>query len=80
MEYGQEIGGGRHGTEDATLHFNHFEGREVVTVVRGSGAVRQEQTFIAPVIGVAHGSVDANIGGDARQDQAADAPDLENQI
>ena len=66
--------------ENATLHGDHLQRRQVVAVVGGRGAVRQQQAFEAAVVGVAHRGVDADVGRDAGQDQVLDAARAQHQF
>ena len=50
-----------------------FERRRVVAEVGGAAAVLEQQALEAAVVGLAHGGVDADVGGDAGQDEVVDA-------
>src|SRR5262245_37871275 len=52
----------------------------MVAVVGGAAAILEEEAFEAAVIGLAHGGVDPDIGGDAAEDQVADAAGAEHQL
>ena len=75
-----EGGGVRHRAEDAALHLDHLDRGEVVAVVGGAAAILEQQAFVAAVIGLAHGGVDADIGGDAGKDDVVDAALVEDQF
>ena len=55
------------GAEHAALHLDHLDGRVVVAAVGGAAAILEQQAFEAAVVGLAHGGVDADVGGDAGQ-------------
>ena len=59
--------GGGDGAEHAVLHLDHLERRLVVAEVGGAAAVGQQEALVAPVVGLAHGGVHADVGGDARR-------------
>jgi hypothetical protein len=52
----------------------------MVALVGGAAAVGQHDAFKAAVIGLAHGGVHADIGGDAGQDQVGYAPRAQDQF
>ena len=45
-----------------------------------AGAVGQDQALVAAVVGLAHGGVHADVGGDAGQDQVGDAAGAQHQV
>src|SRR5438445_358571 len=70
----------RHRAEDAALHLDHLDRRQVVAVVGRPAAILQHHAFIAAVIGLAHGGVHADIRGDAGQHDILDAALVEDQL
>jgi len=52
----------------------------MIAVVGGATAIFQQQTFEAAIIGFTHGGMDADIGGDAAQDQVADAAQVQHEL
>ena len=69
-----------HRAEDAALHGDHLERGQMVPVVGRAGAVREQQTFVAAIVGVAHGRVDADVGRDAGERDVLDALAMEQQV
>src|SRR5271165_4915808 len=69
LDEGYRIG---HGAEHAALHRHHLDRGRVVALVGRAAAVLNEKAFEAAVVGLAHGRVDADIGGDAGQHQVVD--------
>ena len=53
------------GTKDASLHLDHLQGSQVVSVVRCPCTIREHQAFITAVIRLSHRGVNADIGGNA---------------
>jgi hypothetical protein len=51
-------------TEDPALHGDHSQCRDVVAQLGSAGAVGQHQALVAPVVGLSHGGVHTDIGGD----------------
>ena len=49
-------------------------------MVGGAAAILQQQAFEAAVVGLAHGGVDADVGGDAGEDDVLDAALVEDQL
>ena len=70
----------RHRAEHAALHLDHLDRCQMVAVVGGAAAILQHQAFEAAVVGLAHGGVDADIGGDAGEDDVFDAALVEDQF
>jgi hypothetical protein len=52
----------------------------MVPVIGGTAAVREEQAFIAAIVGVSHGGVDADVRRDAGQDQVGNTSLAQEQI
>src|SRR5882757_3497367 len=63
----------RHRAEDTALHLDHLDRGQMIAVVGRTAAILQHHAFIAAVIGLAHGGVDADIGSDAREHDVVDA-------
>src|ERR1700757_3407310 len=59
--------------EDATLGLDHFQAHLVEFGEVGSAAIRNDDAAIAAGIGLAHGGVDADLGGHAAPQQVFDA-------
>jgi len=57
--------------EFVTLHLNHLQGGFVVSVVGGSSTVREEEAFIALVVSLSHGGVDAHISCDSTKNEVS---------
>src|SRR2546423_8889178 len=72
--------GGGDAAEDAALHGHHPQRRSVVAQLGAPGAVGQDQALVAPIVGLAHGGVHADIRGDAGQHDGGDAPGALHQI
>ena len=70
----------RHRAEHAALHLDHLDGVVVVALVGGAAAILQQQAFEAAVVGLAHGGVHADVGGDAGQDDVVDAAQAQHQF
>ena len=68
------------GAKHAALHLDHVQRRRVVAGIGGAAAIRQQQAFEAAIVGVPHRRVDADIGGDAGQDDVADAARAQDQF
>src|SRR6202008_3833339 len=75
-----ESGGTRHRAEYAALHLDHFQRVVVIAPVGGAAAVLQQHAFEATVVGLAHGGVDAHVGGDAGQHDVLDAAHAQDQL
>src|SRR5208337_4663116 len=58
----------------------HRAGGLVVGRVGGSCAVLQKQAFVTPVVGLPHGRMNADVGGDPRQNQIADSPGSQEEV
>ena len=71
---------GRHRAEHAALHLDHVERGEMVLDLGRRAAIRQQQALVAAVVGVAHRGVHADVGGDAGEDDVADALRLQHQF
>ena len=67
-------------SKHATLHLNHLDGMVMVCLIGGATAVFNQHALQTPIIGVAHGGVHADIGGNARQYQISDAAGPEYQL
>ena len=52
----------------------------MISVVRCSGAVREQQTFVASVVGVAHGRVHTDVRRNTREHDVLDAVAMKQQI
>src|ERR1700675_3299734 len=52
----------------------------MVPVVGRSGAVREQKTFVAAVVGVAHGRVDTHVGRDAGERDVLNVLAMEQQV
>ena len=61
------------GAEHAALHLDHVDRGEMVLDLGRAAAVREQQALVAAVVGVAHRRVHADVGGDAGEDDVADA-------
>lgn len=48
-------------------------------ITRGGGIFQQE-AIVAAVVGVAHGGGDADVGGDAHEDEVLDSPVAEEEV
>ena len=57
-----------------------FRAALVVAVVGGAAAVGQQQALEAAVVGLAHGGVHADVGGDAGEHEVADAARAQDQV
>ena len=68
------------GAEHAALHLDHLDGVVVVALVGRAAAVLQQQAFEAAVVGLAHGGVDADVGGDAGEHDVVDAAQAQHQL
>src|SRR5579871_205154 len=66
--------------EHAVLHLHHLDRRRVVAGVGGRAAVLEQQTLVAAVVRLAHGGVDADVRGDAGQDQVGDPPLAQDEV
>ncbi len=66
--------------EHAALHLHHLDGVVVVALVGGAAAVLQQQAFEAAVVGLAHGGVHADVGGDAGEHDVLDAARAQDQF
>ena len=62
---GDERLGVCHSPKDAALHLDHLQGGQIIPIVRCPGAIREHKAFIAAVIGLSHGGVNADVGGNA---------------
>ena len=63
----------RHPAEDAALRRDHREARFVELREIGGAAVGEHDAAVAAIVGLAHRGVDADLGGDAADDQRLDA-------
>ena len=70
----------RHRAEHAALHLDHLDRGDVVAGVGGAAAVLQQQALEAAVVGLAHGRVHADVGGDAGEDDVVDAARAQDQL
>ena len=68
------------GAEDAALHLDHLDRRQMVADVGRRAAVGDKQALVAQIVGVAHGGVHADVGGDAGQHDVADTGSLQHQL
>ena len=66
--------------EHAALHLDHLDRGVVVAAVGRAAAILEQQAFEAAVVGLAHGGVDADVGGDAGQHDVADAAGAQDQL
>src|SRR2546428_91184 len=64
--------------EDAALRFDHLERGGVKFREVGAHAVFRHEAVVAAIIGLAQRGVDADLGGDAGEDELADAAILQN--
>lgn len=64
----------------AALHLDHLERMLVVALVGRAAAIVQQHAFEAAVVGLTHGGVDADVGGDARKNDVLDAADAQDQL
>ena len=64
--------------ENAALGLDHLQAHLVEFGKVGCAAVRQHHAAIAAVVGFAHGGVDADLGGDAADQQILDAVALQH--
>src|SRR5882762_517497 len=62
-----------HRTENASLHLNHFECGQMIAVIRRPGAVGKQEALVPAVVGLTHRGMDADIRGNAGQDNVLDA-------
>ena len=72
--------GGRDRAEHAALHLDHLQRVLVVALVGGGAAILDQHAFEAAVVGLAHGGVDADVGGDAGQHDVLDAAQPQHQF
>ncbi len=63
----------RYPAEDAALRLDHLQAHLVEFREIGGAAVAEHDAAVAAVVGLAHGSVDADLGGDAADDEIVDA-------
>jgi hypothetical protein len=75
-----ESGGVGDGTENSTLHLDHFQGRRMVAWIGSGGAIRENKAFVPTIICFSHGRMDANVCGDAAEDDVPDASSLKEHI
>ena len=66
--------------EHAALHLDHLERVVVIAFVGRAAAILQQQAFEAAVVGLAHGGVHADVGGDAGQHDVVDAAQAQHQL
>ncbi len=62
--------------EHPALHLDHVDCGEMVLDLGRRAAIFEQQAFIAAVIGVAHGGVHADVGGDAGQHDVANVSSI----
>ena len=70
----------RRGAEHAVLHVDHLDRRGVVTGVGGAASVLEQEALVPAVVGLAHGGVDADVGGDAPEDDAFDPARAQDEV
>ena len=70
----------RHRAEHPALHRDHLDRREVVAQIGRAGAVLEEETLEAAVVGLAHGRVHAHVGRDAGEHEVVDAARAQDQL
>ena len=75
-----QIVGFRDRAEHAALHLDHLQRMVVVALVGRAAAILDQHAFEAAIIGLAHGGVDADIGGDAGQHDVLDAAHAQHQF
>ena len=73
-------GGGRDRAEHAALHLDHLQRVVVVALVGRGAAILDQHAFKAAVVGLAHGGVDADVGGDAGEHDVLDAAQPQHQF
>ena len=72
--------GVRDPAEDAALRGDHLQPHRLELRKVRADAVLRHQAVVAAVVGLAHGGVDADLGGDAGHDELRDAAILENGV
>lgn len=72
IEYLDEVGGGRHGTEDATLHFYRFQCETTQGRSCRGRRIFEHDTVESTIIRFTHCAGYANVRRDSRQDQILD--------
>src|SRR5882672_5030011 len=72
-ERGERVLGIRNPAEDAALGLDHLQAHLVEFGKIGGAAIGQHDAAIAAVIGLAHGGVDADLGGHAAYQEILDA-------
>ena len=68
------------GSEHPALHVHHLDRRRVVPRVGGAGAVFEQEALVPAVVSLAHRGVDADVGGDAAEDDTLDPTRAEDQV
>src|ERR1700761_1896660 len=79
-ERSDQVARRRHRAEHAALHLDHLQRGIMVALVGGAAAVLDQHAFKAAVVGLAHGGVNADVGGDAGQHDVFDAAHPQQQF
>src|SRR5205085_10093215 len=80
IERGDQRAARAHRAEYAALHLDHLEGGQMIAVVGRAAAILEQHAFEAAIVRLAHGGVDANVGGDAGENEVADLPRPQDEL